>query len=345
MQRPIVLTLGLVSVLTAGFTLQSDAQVAGVVLDQRGAPVAGAAVDLWNAVSYLATRTADTEGRFAFPPRDALRASHLVARAIGYSPTRVGITSSAASLRVTLSPIAVTLDPVRVEGTRLCPRPDSPAARDLWRAMARRYDTPSGGVWWADAQLFASRVAEEYLGVISSLRPQEAFVAHGGRHYERVTDRIREEGYAWLPSGLNLGQRFDLWEYPFLESHLVAHFLDETFARRHAFGTDSSTETLVIVFCATEEKVPSIEGTLTLAPDSTLTTASWRFVNTAPSEQAGGMALFGPRVQRRGRVPLLPLAGLYWRKLVFDYYQEWWQFTAWHTCGEEPQSRLCRASR
>ena len=136
-----------------------------------------------------------------------------------------------------------------------------------------------------------------------------------------------------MPSAGIPWQRFGRWFYPLLESTRAWHFADSLFGvmNRLALVTTATGDTL-IAFCSRLQHRPYVVGRLRLAPDTTLASAEWVFVTPEPREEAGGRVLFAPIDPTRLAQPLLPIAGLFWRKLSRVVYQEWMEYRRWDRC-------------
>jgi hypothetical protein len=182
-------------------------------------------------------------------------------------------------------------------------------------------------------------VGKEELGVVDTSRSTEGDVAVGGDYFDVQSRRVLGNGYAVPFRGLRQ-PRFDLYEYPWLDSFFAGHFLDSVFATLHTFGFESH-HPLVLRFCPQDRARPSIQGTLEFDADSALARVTWVFLTDDPVEHAGGEVLFSRPDTNDPSRTIYPVIGLFWRKLVFDYYQEWMEFLEWHTCQREPDPHHC----
>ena len=312
----------------------APAQIRGVVTDATGRPLPGVLVELWDAHQRLAGDGTDASGRFLLAASGTGRRA-ILARAIGLAPLRRLLTPADSVVTLVMQPhaVVVTAATVATEETA-CPRRDDRHARALWLEMARHYDVAlsANGVR-TQTQRYAATVPAESLGVIDTTRMQPVFIA--GRFSPRVAAALYPEGrgfYARSNSGM-LSGRFDLWEYPWLESTLAWHFADSLFAKfnRLAFVRTETGDT-AIAFCSRRGNGTYIRGRLMLSSDSTLASAEWEFVTPPPSEVAGGRVLFAPIAAGAVGEPVLPIAGLFWRKRLRGVYQEWTEYRQWERC-------------
>lgn len=95
------------------------------------------------------------------------------------------------------------------------------------------------------------------------------------------------------------------------------------------------------VFCPRDPDRPSIEGRLELDDDTLLARATWRFRTPEPVEEAGGEVFFAGPERPDFDLQLFPSTGRFWRKLVFEYYEEWMEYREWLTCARNPNPRFC----
>lgn len=316
-------------VLFAAVTAQ--AQVSGRVQDLSGTPVHAALVELWNAARRLAVTGTGTQGDFSFPNANADSAELLLIRRIGYQPLRLPLGAARTSLVATLLPLPINLAPIAAAPDwRPCPNRDDPRARKLWISVRDRYRRP-GPEYWAEGWIAQQRVSAQALGAPDSLMLRMSQVVARDPYFALSTARIRDSGYAVPARGLREA-RFDWWEYPFLESLLAAHFVDSLFARLHTLSFANEQTQYTIAFCSNRSRLPHIEGVLELDTDTSLARVTWRFVTQPHSEAAGGEVWFARSRTTDAPQPLFPITGLFWRKLTFDYFQEWREYREWHEC-------------
>lgn len=316
-----------VAVLCSLLAARALAQVRGVVRDERGGPVDEVFVELLSAGARLASTSTDAGGRFAFP-RIAVPPVALVARKVGYQPTRIQLAAGVGELTVVLRARAVLLDPVAVSATGgHCVLRDDPEARRLWALAAHRYASGelAAGLW-ADRRTGAGVVPPESLGAIDTTRGGRGVIAGAGR---RPGETRRERFYAQTPLfGTNRSYQ---WDYPWLESVQAWHFADPLFGElnRLALGPASDAGEILIEFCSQLGERPYIVGRLYLSRDLTLLKADWEFGTPPPAERAGAEVVFMPPAPGS---PLLASSGRFWRRRSGGYYQEWSEFLQWFAC-------------
>jgi hypothetical protein len=312
------------------------AQVTGRTVD-RGQPLAGAQVELWTPTSRLAQRVTNSRGEFRFTAPEAVLAVAIAIRRIGYAPTRVALEPERTDYVIELSALAAPLPEVSTrEAARLCPNVESAEARMLWEAATRRY-LP----WQADTMgrrsgylQFMGHVHAESLGTFdpSRLRRGDGLavtgVIQGGRQ------RIRSQGYVRLLSFPHHEPDYGIWGYSSLWSWYTGHFAEPAFTERHSLSVlhgDGREVTLIV--CPRSRRETGMEGTVRLGRDTTFIAARWTYWNPDRNrESAGGEVVFTPPgVSARGqRLPLLPLSGLFSRKLLNGrYWQRWEEYDRW----------------
>jgi hypothetical protein len=310
------------------------AQIRGVVTDGAGQPLPGVLVELWDAHRRLGADGTDRSGYF----RLAAAASGpraLLARGIGLEPLRHTLAPGDSVVRLVMRPLAVEVSAVTVEARPTeCPERDDPRARALWEHAAAHYDVAlsASGVR-TDVQLLSALVPVESLGVIDTMRLQAWAVQGGYSPLAFATRLATQRNFYAVPASRIPWRRYGRWHYPLLESSRAWHFADSLFAvmNRIAFAETSEGDT-VIAFCSSFQNRPYIRGRLRLAPDTTLASAEWDFVTPSPREEAGGQVLFAPADSRLTGQPLLPVAGLFWRRLLQKVYQEWMEYRQWFRC-------------
>ena len=330
--------------LLVGFALAAPssafAQIQGRVADAAGGPLPGALVEVWSTNARLAVQVTNQAGQFVFPSEVTIAASLLTVRRIGYQPKRVEL-PHASPLVITLNPFVVQLSAITGAVAPPCPNTEDRDARALWEAARHQYRAfdPGAGAW-AQIQMVRARVPKRDLGVVDTSQAVPGEVAVGPDYFRTHSDRAATTGYAIPYQGLSQG-RFDHWEYPWLDSFFAGHFLDSTFGRLHRLSFESR-EHRILRFCPRDHKRPEIQGTIEFGADSAPSRATWIFLTQKPEEEAGGEVLFA-RPEPEVEVPVIfPLVGLFWRKLVFDYFQEWMEFLAWDTCERNPDPTRCQ---
>ena len=328
-----VLALAGAALLGAG-PRTARAQVRGVVMDGTGRPLPGVLVELWDANRRLGGDGTDRSGYFRLAAT-ATGPRALVARGIGLEPLRRTLAPADSVVRLVMRPLAVVVSAVTVSATPTeCPERDDPRARALWERAAAHYDVAlsASGVR-TDVQLFAALVPVESLGVIDTTRLQAWAVQGGYSPLAFATRLATQRNFYAVPAARIPWRRFGRWHYALLESSRAWHFADSLFAvmNRMALAETSEGDT-VIAFCSSLEDRPFILGRLRLGADTTLASAEWEFVTPAPREEAGGQVLFAPADPRARGQPLLPVAGLFWRRILQKVYQEWMEYRQWYRC-------------
>ncbi len=311
------------------------AQVRGQVIDPSGRPLPGVLVELWDSARRIGGDGTSPTGHFRVPSPPATGPRVLLARGIGLDPLRRALGPRDSVVMLVMQPHAIELAAATViAGALLCPDSDDARARALWERAAAHYDVSLSayGVQ-TDVRVFAALVPPESLGVIDTTRLEMTFI--GGRYsaLAYATRFTSAPNYYAIRAGRSHPRRFGRWSYQLLESSRSWHFADTFFAtmNRLALEPDPAGDT-AITFCSTERDQPSIRGRLHLAPDSTMASAEWEFVTPSPREEAGGRVVFAPVDPRASGQPLMPIAGLYWRKVLGEVYQEWMEYRQWFRC-------------
>jgi hypothetical protein len=313
---------------------RAQAQVRGVVTDGTGRPLPGVLVELWDAHRRLGGDGTDRAGYFRLAST-ANGPRVLLARRIGLEPLRQALAAGDSVVRLVMRPLAVEVSAVTVRARPTeCPDQDDPRARALWERAAAHYDVAlsASGVR-TDVQLFAALVPTESLGVIDTTRLQAWAVQSGYSPLAFATRFATQQNFYAVPASRIPWRRYGYWHYALLESSRAWHFADSLFAvmNRLAFAETSEGDT-VIAFCSSFEDRPYIRGRIHVAHDTTLAGAEWDFVTPRPREEAGGQVLFAPADPHATGQPLLPVAGLFWRRLLQKVYQEWMEYRQWYRC-------------
>lgn len=326
--------------LTLFAALPATAQVRGRVVDATANPLPGALVELWSSTTRLAGLLTDQRGEFHFTEEVARPATLITVRRVGYQPARLSQLSNA-EVTITLVPFARILPTLTVTATLTCPNIEDRTARGVWEAMRHRYQPfrPDAGASTPIRSIVA-RVSSRTLGAIDTTQATDGAVAAGRDYFTGHTQRVAERGYAIPYQGVRR-QRIDHWEYPLLESFFAGHFMDSLFGTLHHFSVESRSP-LVLRFCPRNSKRPTIQGRLEFDADTSLARATWVFTTPEPQEEAGGEVVFAKPASDAKAGVLLPLFGLFWRKVIYDYYQEWMEFRAWRDCRKNPDPLLCR---
>lgn len=307
------------------------AQTRGTVVDAEGRPVASAVVELW-AGSRLASGTeSDALGRFELgAPADGSRM--LSVRRLGFRTRTVELGAADTAVVVRLEQLPLVLDgvSVAVAARRLCPNRDDPRARALWQRMRSRY-------WQRAADtVFVHAFMERRSGTgaqADAFRPEAGRVVTGWTTGALVIPHpalMARSGYAGDARG-GVGERTGSWLYRALDQGMVQDFTDDFFGGAHSFSIISEGASWVVAFCprARLRSVGQIEGTLHVAPDSTLTRARWAFLTPRPSEDAGGEASYYAPDPALG-LALLAHETFFWRRSGSGrFYFEGHTFTGW----------------
>jgi hypothetical protein len=318
----------------------AHAQVRGQVIDPAGRPLPGVLVELWDTARRLGGDGSGATGHFRVPAPPAAGPRVLLARGIGLDPLRRVVGPNDSVVILVMQPHAIELAAATVTaGAILCPDVDDARARALWERASRHYDVSLSayGVQ-TDVRVFAALVPPDSLGVIDTTRLDTTFI---GSRYSALAFATRftsAPNYYAVRAGRSHSRRFDRWSYQLLESSRAWHFADAFFAsmNRLALEPEPAGDT-AIAFCSREGNRPHIRGRLHLAPDLTLASAEWEFVTPPPREEAGGRVLFAPVDSRASGQPLMPIAGLFWRRVLRQVYQEWMEYRQWYRC-ESPLS-------
>jgi hypothetical protein len=315
------------------------AQLEGRVTDTDGNPVPGVLVELWGPLRRLAAASTDGGGGFKFGKTQSLGATVVLLRRRGFQVKRRELSGIGRHLEIEMLPITMSLSPVTVIGESLCPNAENPGARGVWEALRQKYRQPGAG-FWAETLELHSVVSPGAFGTIDTARLQPGQMQAGGEYFALATQLVMNQGYA-KPATHTLGQRFDSWEYPRLESVFAGHFIDDAFGQLHLFSFSGEVGDTSLVFCPRRTDRPYIEGHLHLGGGLTLASASWRFFTPAPEESVGGEVVFAAPEVSSEVAPLIPISGFYWRKRVSSFYHAWSEYRAWHDCTTEPNARLC----
>lgn len=329
------------------------AQPAGVVLDPAGRPLPGVTVVLWGNTRELARALTDSAGRFRFTPDQAAGATTVLARRIGLRPGSTPLFDGGPDLRLVLEPVAIALPAMTATAVqRACPGADQPDARALWRSVADRYVA-------APSDRGHGTVMLRRVGEVPGAEVAEIDEDRLRDHWRAVHGEIRRDWARFIPdsgyagrtpehrSGFEPHEETSLhWRYAPLHREMVEHFISGDFGRRHAFRAwRHSDGSATLAFCRVRgTRGPDIEGTLELAPDSSIASASWRFLTPRPDEDAGGHVIFvPPPVSARFR-RLVPARSVFWRRLSgYEdlYYQDAAVYRTWRygIDGEVPRQR------
>ncbi len=314
-----------------------DAQITGYVLNEEGDPVPGAAVEAWAADRKIGGRLADGDGWFLFPADMTGRIRALYAGQLGYHPEVVQIEDGVDAYEIRLTREPIPLPELVVDAARdRCAGGEERAARRLWEHAARRYsqglDTLGVATYLASVE---SILPEGEVGTVQAAG--DAVAQRGSSSLLRFSwrRRIEREGYAFQIRRSTPEQSYASWVYPPLEADFATHFAGELFGDRHRFRFDRTDDpdgdgSVTLVFCARDDDHPSMEGTLRIGADTTITMAQWLFRTPEPVEHAGGRAVFGPLADDPQASYLLPIEGVFWRRSPPDsFWQRYQKFEQW----------------
>lgn len=313
------------------------AQVDGRVVDANGQPIEGAAVELWRPMEREAVRLTDADGTFRFHDEESAGAVALYVTRLGFAPLRAAVAPGATDVRLVLTEERLPLPELVVETTsHVCPNEESAEAVALWRAASAGY-MPVGERVYVETRLTGTmgRVDIGDVGVRPARSPVTGERGSAGMAHAEWRERIRKEGYAWPLRASSLDGRYEAWEYPPLDADFAGHFADALFLELHTLSVVRADEDgWVLGFCPRPRRGdrPVIEGTITLAPDTTFASAEWRFrTGKRFPENAGGRVIFAPRGRGAASSYLLPIEGWYRRgtSLPDRFVQHWQRYEAW----------------
>ena len=313
------------------------AQITGYVLNDEGEPVPGAAVEAWASDRKIGGRLANEDGWFLFPAEMTERIRALYAGQLGYHPEVVQIVEGVDAYEIRLTREPIPLPELVVDATRdRCAGGEDRDARRLWERAAAHYshgvDTLGVATYLASVE---SILPEGEVGTVQAAG--EAVAQRGSSSLLRFSwrRRIEREGYAYQVRRSTPEQSYTSWVYPPLEADFATHFVGEQFGERHRFKFDTADDpdrdgSVTLVFCARDDDHPSMEGTLVISPDTTISVAQWLFRTPEPVEHAGGRAVFGPLADDPGDSYLLPIEGVFWRRSPPDsFWQRYQRFERW----------------
>jgi hypothetical protein len=324
------------------------AQVAGTVL-ASGAPLPRVVVSLWSANQERARDTTDAEGRFGFDEQVSTGVSGLALRRLGYVARTFSARPGDVGLRITMAQVAQPLPATVVAATkrRSCVRKDDPSARALWDSVRATYATAPRGMGqgarltaWVHQDVDAFQVGEfderpRYTGAPGhdagwfvtrdGMRPKWESLARNGYAARRTLPRPGEE---------LLEPEYLHWWYAPLHRELVEHFVEREFTDAHAFTFASTMAGAprTLTFCVRDARRPGLHGTIDLDSAEAVVRIAWRWLTPKPDEDAGAELLFAPPT-RTGVRRLVPVRGVYWRRLAGRgdrYFQDGFIATGWY---------------
>jgi hypothetical protein len=331
------------------------AQVAGIV-QASGAPLSRVVVSLWDGSREVARDTTDAAGRFAFDTSVTRAASGLALRRLGYVARTMSVRPGDDALRLTMTPIAQPLPATVVAATKgsSCSWRDDPRARALWDSVRATYAVAPHGlsVYATLAEWTRQDVAAEEVGerVGMSRGPGEWGVFPKMMNEQWAS--IGRGSYAWRRELPKPGQeliypQYLQWWYAPLHRELVEHFVEDGFARSHAFSFVTSSDGRTLAFCPREAKRPGLEGTAELDDAGAIARLAWRWRTPKPDENAGAELLLIPPGRAQAR-RLVPARSVYWRRLGGKrerYFQDVMVTSSWsYVTGERAPTGSDRVS-
>ena len=310
-----------------------EAQITGRVQDAEGRDLDQVVVEAWGGDTRISVTATGLDGLFTFPQAVAERTLSLYAHRLGYRASRVTVTPSIDHyvIRMSADPFEIAGLVVEVEPDR-CRAPEDRGARDLWEAVAARYDP--GIDTLGAATYLGTGIRAVPLSEIGPVPVASGAVGQrGSAPLFRASWRRRVErsGYARPLSAPSPDGMYENWGYAPLEAEFATHFVDEVFGRLHKFSFAEPVDSgWTVRFCPEDDDQPHIDGYLYISPDSLLSVAEWSFRTGAPDEGAGGRAVFSVEAVGAYGPFLLPTEGLFWRQASPDrYLQRYEKFEGW----------------
>ena len=310
-------------------------QIRGSVETGSGVPVSGVTVEAWTQSQRIAAVLSDSTGTFLFPADVESRIVRLRASGLGFQVAEIGIDRAVKEYIIVLDEDPLVIDGLVVmTNQNMCEFPQGDVrARFLWEQASGKYhglmDTLGIASYLAEADTVIS---------ISDLGTLELPVLNlnqrGSSSLLRFswTRRISRQGYAFSTRATDGVEVYESWVYPPLEADFAPHFIDELFGERHYLRIlEESSEGWRLSFCPKDDSDPSISGSMSLAPDTTVVAVRWTHKTPEPLENSGGTALFPP-VLSDGEVSyLLPREAIIWKSLpTGDYLQRYQRYEDWH---------------
>jgi hypothetical protein len=317
------------------------------VLDESGAALASAQVELWSPTALLAHRTTNAAGLAQFLAADVSRAKAIVVRSVGFLPAREKVAPELDSLVIRLESLQGRLATVVVHSTRrTCPQTDDETARRLWEAAAKHYRTPSVEGRRADVESRRTVVREAEIGNFADQAPGAGWRSYTHWGMLGARNALARHGYVTPLTGTHTYDDFGIWRYLPLHAELAGQFVDSLFGDHHTFSIVSSARTTVLLFCARDRRRPGLDGTVRLDSDGALLDSRWMFWNPRrDAEPAGGEVVFAPP-SSDGHTPLFSASGLFWRRLRSGgYLQRWEGYSSWELLPDSVGARRMPAVR
>lgn len=333
MNRPL-LALFLLLFPMVGLSAEGSGQLVGTVVDEAGSPIPNVLVQLRAGDTPVVSTRSDGSGAFRFEERRVDAANRVVAERMGYRQYQGRLESGEQRLTIVMERAPIPVDGVAVAATRACEDAlgDDRTGRLLWELARERYeqgfDTLGIASYVRQGESRSEKPVPE-IPLPDALEKRQRGSAPLLR--ARWDYRVREEGYGYRVRRISSSAGpYESWVYPPLEAGFAPHFVSETFGELHHLqflGTTSAGWR--VAFCPVEDERVAIEGTLTIAPDTTLVEAEWRFRTPEPVESAGGRAVFDSTGDG-DRLRPLPREGLFWRELPdgrhrheYTLFEEW----------------------
>lgn len=335
--------LALATLMIPGRPLVAQNYVVKVV-DENGAPVASAAVELWARTKRVLTLATREDG-VAIAPRGKLPpVTSVSARAIGFQPASVP-TGKQFSIEVRLTRVVPRIPDLVVEALpRYDCREDDPVARGVWQAASRHYTLlPNERRYWA-----VGRGTEE-TAILSKVSMPESWGTTrwgvSGQARAQTSQFIRDSGYAIRRKpgrsvGLVAITGGGPWWYPKLHTWNADHFARPEFGQLNALYVISSGPTgWTIGFCTKRTTRPGIAGMMRIDSTYAFARAEWEFKTPKPKEDAGGEIVFLTGTTSA----LLPMVSYFWKLAEGSegdeplYYRESFMADEWTINLDDPQ--------
>lgn len=317
------------------------AQVAGTVQASGGTPLPRVVVSLWSASRELARDITDATGRFSFDSATSVGASGIALRRLGYIARTAGVRAGDDALRLTMTQVAQSLPATVVAASRgrSCVRRDAPEARALWDSVRATYATaPRGMAVSATLSEWTRRdVSADEVGEVTERQHGPGAWGVSRKMMGEWWALLARDGYAWRRALPRAGEeliepQYLHWTYLPLHRELVEHFVEDGFARMHAFAIVASSGARTLAFCPRDARRPGLEGTLELDEAGAIARIAWRWRTRKPDEDAGAELLLVPPGRAESR-RLVPARTVYWRRLAGRrdrYFQDAMVTRAWY---------------
>lgn len=294
-------------------------QLSGRVVDESGAGVPAAMVEVWSTGARIAGTLTREDGTFTFADH-LVGAARLTVAMIGFrTAVRPVDVLTTGQLSIVLQREAIALPQIVVDAKPLCPVRDSRPARLQMAAAAARYRTIDvDGVLFVEADMLNTYVRLPGPGAVPDASLTR--IRYNNPVHSSLGDSIRARGFASFKhnQGTTTGRaalEWDAWSYPELDARDAYLFASSVFLDLHNFAYRDNTSTdTEIVFCPKSRSKPGLDGVLVLAPDTSFATASWSFASAARPGDHGGETVFAPMNRDSGGLPV-SARGSYWYRL------------------------------